>query len=176
VVNASDNTIIGNPNPKHYGGFSNNLSYKNFDLNVFFQWSYGNDVFNANRIVFERSPNYGMNAFANYANRWTPDNPSNQYVKINRSLQQYDSRYVEDASYIRLKTVSLGYNVPANMLKKIFIKGVRFYTSGQNLITWTKYQGYDPEVSTKNGALTPGFDYSAYPRVRTITIGANVTF
>lgn len=176
LADAKDYTVIGRPEPIHIGGLSNNFSYKNFDLNVFFQWSYGNEVYNANRVVFERSANYGTNVFATYANRWTPDNPSNQYVKINRALQQYDSRVVEDASYIRLKTVSLGYNIPNSLLKKAHIKGVRLYVSGQNLYTWTKYTGYDPEVSTKNNALTPGFDYSAYPRVRTITFGANVTF
>ncbi|MNL49268.1 TonB dependent receptor [compost metagenome] len=88
----------------------------------------------------------------------------------------YSSRTIEDGSFLRLKTVSLGYNVPKTLLDKIKVKGARIFVSGQNLYTWTKYTGLDPEVSTYNSVLTGGFDYSGYPRARIVAFGANVTF
>jgi TonB-linked SusC/RagA family outer membrane protein len=178
VVDANDQTVIGNPQPIHTGGFSNNFTYRNFDLNVFFQWSYGNDIMNANRIVFEGSGGTTyLNMFQSYQNRWTPDNQNNLLPKAGGYIPNvYSSRTIEDGSYLRLKTVALGYKLPASLLKKINIKSIRIYTSAQNLVTWTKYSGVDPEVSVRNSALTPGFDWSAYPKARTVTFGLDVTF
>ncbi|QDW24848.1 TonB-dependent receptor [Pedobacter sp. KBS0701] len=177
IANTSDYTVIGNPNPDFIGGFSNNFTYKGFDLNVFFQFSYGNEVLNANRIVFEGFGRSSQNMFATYANRWTPENPNNTYYRTGGyGPNAYSSRVIEDASFLRLKTVSLGYQLPAKLMKSIGVKSLRFNLSAQNLYTWTKYQGYDPEVSAYNSALTPGFDWSVYPRARTITFGANLTF
>ncbi len=176
-VNGSDIGVIGNPNPKHTGGFGNNFEYKNFDLNVFLQWSYGNELLNVNRIEFEggEARNF-LNMFASYADRWTPTNPSNTLYKAGgHGPAVYSSRVLEDGSYLRLKTVSLGYNLSSEALKRIKIKNLRVYASGQNLLTWTKYTGPDPEVSVRNSALTPGFDLSAYPQARTITFGLNLT-
>ncbi|MEV4886382.1 TonB-dependent receptor [Chitinophaga ginsengisegetis] len=178
-VDNSDLTIIGNPNPIHTGGISNNFTYKNFDLNVFFQWSYGNDILNANRIEFENGDvtRSFLNMFASYADRWTPENQTNKLYKVGgQGPLVYSSRTIEDGSYLRLKTVALGYNLPASLLKQAKIKGLRVYTSAQNLITWTNYSGLDPEVSVRQSALTPGFDWSAYPKARTITFGLDVTF
>src|SRR5690606_34409702 len=87
----------------------------------------------------------------------------------------YSSKVVEDASFLRLKTVSLGYNLPANIVRNIRLSNLRVYLSAQNLYTWSSYQGLDPEVSARQSALTPGFDYSVYPRARTITFGLNVS-
>lgn len=180
VVNDYDLTIIGNPNPKHIGGFGNNFQYKNFDLNVFFQWSYGGDVLNANRIEFEGGdPNArtSLNMFASFADRWTPENQTNELYRIGgQGPAVYSSRTIEDGSFLRLKTVSLGYRLPNTWLKKINIKSLRVYASAQNLITWTKYSGPDPEVSTRPTALTPSFDWSPYPRPRTITLGVDISF
>ena len=178
IVSAADQTIIGNPNPLHTGGFSNDFTYKNFDLNIFFQWSYGNDIFNANRISFEgESPYVQLNQLESYKNRWTPTNPSNTIARIRANNGgTYNSRVIEDGSYLRLKTLQLGYNLPNKLIRKLTLKGVRVYSSVQNLITWTNYTGYDPEVSIRNSALTPGFDYSAYPRSRTVVFGVNVSF
>jgi hypothetical protein len=177
TVNSLDRTIIGDPNPKFVGGFSNNFSYKNFDLNIFLQWSYGNDILNANRLIFEGSKNVGLNMFATYDNRWTPTNPSNTYFRAGgNGPYAYSSRVIEDGSFLRLKTVALGYNIPSNLLSKIKVKAIRVNVSAQNLVTWTNYSGSDPEVSTRNTALTPGFDYSAYPRARTIVFGLSATF
>lgn len=177
VVNADDRTEIGNPNPDFTGGLSNNFKYQNFDLNIFFQWSYGNDIFNANRLVFEGSTRLDQNQFASFIDRWTPDNQTNEMFRVGGAgPYAYSSRVVEDGSYIRLKTVSLGYTLPAKMAKKINLKSLRVYSSAQNLFTLTSYSGPDPEVSARNSALTPGFDYSAYPRASTLTFGLSVTF
>lgn len=180
VVNDYDLTIIGNPNPKHIGGFGNNFQYKNFDLNVFFQWSYGGDVLNANRIEFEGGdPNArtSLNMFASFADRWTPENQTNELYRIGgQGPAVYSSRTIEDGSFLRLKTVSLGYRLPNTWLKKVNIKSLRVYASAQNLITWTKYSGPDPEVSTRPTALTPSFDWSPYPRPRIITLGVDISF
>jgi hypothetical protein len=175
-VNAQDLTVIGNPNPIHTGGFSNNFTYKNFDLNVFLQWSYGNDVFNANREIFESGVRPSLNQYASFNDRWQLENPTNTMPRANGDVQGYNSsRVVEDASYLRLKTISLGYNLSSKISKKLHVGKVRAYASAQNIYTWTKYSSYDPEVSTRNSALTPGFDYSAYPRARTLVLGLNVS-
>ncbi len=162
VIDDNDRTIIGNPLPIHTGGFSNNFSYKGFSLNIFFQWSYGNDVLNANTMVFNNGGNYyaNSNQFADYANRWTPNNPTNDIPRANARLGGTDldgkvrlsSRLVEDASYLRFKTVTLGYNLPSNIIRKMGINQFRIFVAAQNLFTWTKYSGLDPEVSTYRGA------------------------
>lgn len=180
TVDKLDYTVIGNGMPKHTGGFSNNFTYKNFDLNIFFQWSYGNDVLNGNRVVFDaQGAGINKNLFANVADRWTPDNPSSDIPRVRGYLGSsagYSSYTVEDGSYLRFKTLALGYNVDEKLVTKWHLKSLRFFVSGQNLYTWTDYSGPDPEVSTNRTALTPGFDYSPYPRARTIAFGTNITF
>lgn len=179
VVNAADYTVIGRGLPVHTGGFSNNFTYKGFDLNVFFQWSYGNDILNANRLLFDgnsRNQTY-LNQYASYENRWSEENQNSDIYRT-KGYQGggYSSSVVEDGSYLRLKTVSLGYNFDSQFLKKMRLKSLRFYVSGQNLLTWTKYSGADPEVNSYNSALTSGFDFSSYPRARTIVFGTNISF
>lgn len=181
VINASDATTIGNPNPDFTGGFSNNFTYKNFDLNVFFNFSVGGDVFNANRLIFEGGGyNNGQNMYATYINRWTPDNQNNTYFRSGGAGPDnlsYSTRIVEDGSYLKLRTVQLGYNFPSKTLNKIKVSALRLYVSAQNLHTWTKYQGFDPEVSKfGSSALQPAFDYSVYPYATTLTFGLNVSF
>ncbi|WP_207515637.1 SusC/RagA family TonB-linked outer membrane protein [Longitalea luteola] len=178
VVDANDQTYIGNPIPVHIGGFSNNFRYGNIDLNIFFQWSYGNDVLNANRIVFEGAEARPfLNMFKSFENRWTPENTNTIMPAAGvTSPNVYSTRIIEDGSFLRLKTVALGYNLPAATLKKLKMKSIRLYAAAQNLVTWTNYSGVDPEVSVRHSALTPGFDWSAYPKARTLTLGLNVTF
>ncbi|MEN5436467.1 TonB-dependent receptor [Sphingobacterium faecium] len=179
-VDNYDLTIIGNPNPKHIGGFNNNFIYKNFDLNVFLQWSYGGDILNANRIEFEGGDPVArgfLNMFASFADRWTPENQTNDLYRVGgQGPAVYSSRTIEDGSYLRLKTVSLGYTFDAKQLKRIRMSSIRVYMAAQNLITWTNYSGLDPEVNTRPGALTPSFDWSAYPRPRTVTLGLDLNF
>ncbi|MCF3111251.1 TonB-dependent receptor [Niabella sp. CC-SYL272] len=168
VVSTSDQTVLGTPLPKHSGGFSNNLSYKSFSLNIFFQWSYGNQVLNANRMVFATTGGYFLNGnqYAEYANRWTPDNPTNEYPRalyntrsdITNSPPKVTSRLIEDASFLRLKTVSFGYDLPRQLLKKMGFSALRVNLAAQNLLTLTSYSGVDPEVSTfrvQNAANAP---------------------
>lgn len=176
VVNVDDRTIIGRGLPIHIGGFTNNFKYKNLDLSVFFQWSYGNQIMNANRINFETGNKNYLNQFKTFENRWTPENPGSDIPRAGGQFGYvYSTRTLEDGSYLRLKTVSLGYTLPALWMKQVKIKSLRLYGSAQNLFTWTKYTGSDPEVAIGYTALTPGFDYSSYPRARTITLGLNLT-
>ncbi len=114
-VDANDQTYIGNPIPVHIGGFSNNFRYNNFDLNIFFQWSYGNDILNANRIVFEGAEaRQFLNMFKSFENRWTPENTNTNMPTAGISTPNvYSNRIIEDGSFVRLKTVALGY-IPAS--------------------------------------------------------------
>ena len=180
TIDTNDRTMIGRGMPIHTGGFTNNFEYKGFDLNIFFQWSYGNDVLNANRLFFESGFNKKreLNQFASYANRWTTENPTSDIPRAINSPSNLviSSRVVEDASFLRLKSVTLGYNVPNTFLSKYNISRARVYVAAQNLWTITGYSGYDPEVSIRNGALTPGLDFSSYPRALSISFGINLGF
>ena len=172
-----DRTIIGCGQPLHTGGFNNSFNWKNFDLNIFFSWSYGNDILNANRLVFEAGWKAQTNQFSTFANRWTPENASSNMPRANATgSEEYSSRVIEDGSYLRLKNVSLGYTIPSRQLRKAGISSMRIYVSADNIWTLTDYSGPDPEVSTRNSVLTPGFDWSAYPRAYGFTAGVNITF
>lgn len=179
VIDANDKTIIGSPMPKHTGGFSNQFTYKGLSLNILFQWSYGGEVLNANRIIFEGNPTRvkRLNQYASYANRWTPDNQNNEMYRVNgEGPEVISSRTIEDASYLRLKTISLGYTFPKSITNKLRLTHLGVSLAAQNLFTWTKYSGMDPEVSVHNSVLTPGFDFSAYPHARRLVFGLNLTF
>lgn len=177
VIDDYDRTVIGSGQPLHTGGFGNNFKWKNFDLNVFFSWSYGNDILNANRLVFENGRSKQTNQLASYAGRWSPENPLSDIPRANANgMQVYSSRVVEDGSFLRLKNVSLGYTLPTRTLRKAGISSMRVFVSADNIYTFTGYSGPDPEVSTRNSVLTPGFDWSAYPRAFGLTGGINLTF
>lgn len=177
-ITDADRTIIGNGQPKHTGGFTNNFTYKNWDLNIFLQWSYGNDVLNANRMFFENpASKTNTNMFATYKNRWTPDNPESNIPRAKAlDSKYYSSLYVEDASFLKLKSISLGYNLSKETLKKIRLQALRLYFSAENIATITGYSGSDPEVSVQNSVLTPGFDWSSCPRSFNASFGVNITF
>ena len=179
VVNEQDMVVIGRAIPIHSGGFNNNFSWKGLNLNVFFQWCYGNDIMNANRIIFEG--NYAgknINQFRSYVDHWTPENTSSRNYRPGGQGPRgiYSSRTIEDGSFLRLKTLQLSYTLPKKWSSKIRMESVQIYVSGQNLWTWTAYSGLDPEVSTRNSALTPGYDYSAYARNRIYTAGLKIVF
>ncbi|WP_245584816.1 SusC/RagA family TonB-linked outer membrane protein [Pedobacter glucosidilyticus] len=178
IVDAADQTVIGRTLPKHIGGFINNFSYAGFNLSVFLQWSYGNQIYNANRLLFEAGLSNSTNQFASYIERWTPTNPSNTLPGVNGRGPNgvYSSRVIEDGSFLRLKTVSLDYSLPRKLTSKLKLGTINLSASAQNLYTWTKYSGFDPEVAVRNSTLTPGFDFSSYPRARTIVFGINVKF
>ena len=182
-VTAEDQTVIGHGLPIHTGGFTNNWEYRGFDLSLFFQWSYGNDVINYNRVKLESLDGRHINQLATVKDHWMPrtvnsdgtiteGNYTNYLWAVNRGLSNvHTSREVEDASFLRLKNVQIGYRLPNKVLRRWGLSNLRFYLSAQNLWTWTKYSGYDPEVSTRNSAMTRGFDYSAYPKATTYTFG-----
>jgi TonB-linked SusC/RagA family outer membrane protein len=178
-ITAADRTIIGNPMPNHIGGFNNNFVYKNLSLNVLFQWSYGNEIYNANRLIFEGNAlnHILLNQFASYNDRWTPENPSETLFRTGGQgpVGFHSTRVIEDGSYLRLKTLSLGYTLPSSLTKAIKVSKITLHASAQNVFTWTNYSGMDPEVSVRNSTLTPGFDYSAYPHARSIVFGINAS-
>ena len=180
TINAADLTIIGRGQPKHIGGFSNNFTYKGFSLNLFFQWSYGNNLYNANRLLLEGNSNkfHSINQYASYANRWTPDNQTNENYRAGGQgfIGYFSSKNLEDGSYLRLKTIQLSYALPARLIKKMYLTDLALDVSAQNLLTWTKYSGLDPEVSTANNVLQPGYDFSGYPQAKTIVIGIKASF
>lgn len=178
IITDDDRTIIGCGQPLHTGGFGNNLTWKNFDLNFFFTWSYGNDVLNANRLIFESGSSRELNQLSSYVNRFNSEtNPTSDIPRAYANgTMVYSSRVVEDASYLRLRSISLGYNLPSRALRKIHLSAMRIYLTVDNVWTITGYSGPDPEVSTRNSVLTPGFDWSAYPRAIGFTAGVNITF
>lgn len=182
TVTTQDRAVIGRGQPIHYGGFSNNFTYKQFTLNVFFQWSYGNNIYNANRIILEGNANgrTDLNQFASYEDRWSPTNQNSPNYRAGGQGQfgYFSSRTVEDGSYLRLKTASLSYVLPTKFIKRLSMSALSVNISAQNLLTWTKYTGMDPEVSTRGGlgVLMPGFDYSPYPQTRTVVLGLNASF
>lgn len=185
-VTTEDQTVIGHGLPIHTGGLTNNFSYKGFDLSVFFQWSYGNDVINYNKYMLENVTTKNVNRLNSVKNHWTPridngdgtfteGNYTNYLPRVNGDISDINtSRVIEDASFLRLKNVQIGYNFPGKLIRRLGLSSLRVYLSGQNLITWTKYSGYDPEVSTRNSALTRGFDYSSYPKTTSYTFGVKL--
>ena len=179
VCNDADMVVIGRCAPIHTGGFNNTFAYMGLSLNIFFQWCYGNDIMNANRIMLEGNyANRNINQFKSYVDHWTPENQSSKNFRPGGQGPRgiYSSRTIEDGSFLRLKTLSLSYTIPARFTRKAKIENLTLSLSGQNLWTWTKYSGLDPEVSTKHSTLTPGFDYSAYARNRVYSLGLNLTF
>ena len=178
IINEDDKTVIGNGQPLHTGGFTNNFRYKNWELNVFLQWSYGNDIFNINRLVFENvSDRLNTNMFASYNDRWTFDNTESNMPRARANgSKEYSSLYVEDGSYLKLKSITLSYNFPKLHLNKYRIDAARIFVSAENIATLTSYSGPDPEVSTRPSVLTPGFDWSAYPRAFNASVGVSLTF
>ncbi|MGG7661498.1 SusC/RagA family TonB-linked outer membrane protein [Dyadobacter sp. BHUBP1] len=172
-ITAADQVIVGNPNPKFIYGFSTNLSYAGFDFAAFISGSQGNDIYNASRLSFE-NPLGQRNLLAGVANRWSPTNPSNQYVSGFQGGRLPISNYVvENGSYLRCKNITLGYTVP----RFKGVQGIRLYVSANNLFTITKYSGYDPEVNTYAGSNTIiGVDNFVYPQSKSFLGGIQVTF
>lgn len=180
-ITPDDSQVIGNAQPKLFGGITNNLSYKGFDLRVFFQFSYGNHVVNLTKQTLVNSGNsLQFNQSADALKRWQREGDITsvpRYVYQNTYNDYFSSRFVEDGSYLRLKNVSLGYNLPKTLVSKAKIANVRVYGSATNLWTYTRYSGPDPEVSAIDGATaSQGIDFLTLPQIKTITAGLTVTF
>ena len=172
VINDKDRTVIGNPNPKFTFSLNNTFNYKNFDLTIFLQGSYGNDIFNANRMYTE-AMSIIQNQSTAVLGRWTGEGTSNNipraiYGDPNQNSRVSD-RYIEDGSYIKIKNVNLGYTLPKTVFGQNF-NSVKIFVSAQNLVTWTKYSGFDPEVPVN------GIDNGTYPITRTVSLGLNIGF
>lgn len=178
VIDEADRTIIGDANPDFTWGMTNSFTWKNFDLSIFVQGVHGIDIVNA--YLFEIG---SLNAETNvlrefYNNRWTPQNPGNEYPKINPAERNvFSDGQVEDGSFIRIKNITLGYALPASLLQRARMSRLRIYASVNNLLTFTKYRGYDPEVNAFGQSnLLQGIDYGGYPLARTIIGGVQVGF
>ncbi|MDD2798336.1 MAG: TonB-dependent receptor [Bacteroidales bacterium] len=177
ITDPEDRTVIGNAQPKYIYGFTNSFSYKGFDLSIFLQGSEGNDIFNATRIDIE-----GMKDFRNQSvdvlRRWVRPGQETDMPKAgNVDNINNSTRFVEDGSYLRIKNVTLSYNFKSSFLRKYKIGKVQPYFTAQNIVTWTKYKGYDPEVNAYgNSATALGVDYGTYPQSKAFICGVNVEF
>jgi TonB-dependent starch-binding outer membrane protein SusC len=180
LINNSDEIIIGDAQPKLIGGITNKVSYKQFDLTAFFQFSYGNKVLNFTKASLVNS---GLDITGNqspYAlRRWQKEGDITDVPRyeLGNTVNNYHSnRLIEDGSFIRLKNVGLGYNMPTKICERFYLNNLRLYVSGTNLWTYSKYTGADPEVSTLSGSTAAqGIDFYTLPQVRTISIGLNAT-
>jgi len=198
IVDTKDKVVIGNANPKHTGGFNLTAQYKGFDLSAFFNWVYGNSIYNANKLQF--TSYLGARYYKNILDIMNSDN---RFMYINKEtgdivkdpllLAEMNKKAtiwsadmmsaplhswaVEDGSFLRFNNLTLGYSLPKKVLKALKLSQLRFYGTLYNIITWTNYTGYDPEVDTQRSTpLTPGVDYSAYPRSRSFNVGLNLEF
>jgi TonB-linked SusC/RagA family outer membrane protein len=195
VISDDDKTVLGTSQPKFTGGFNNQFAYKNFDLSVFMNFSVGNKVYNANKIEFTSQYNVkDNNLLATMNDRWKNFNENGVKVtdpalltamNANTTLwtpttgnYALTSYAIEDGSFLRISNVTLGYTLPQSLVKKTgFISKLRVYGTVNNLYTFTKYTGYDPEANTRrSNPLTPGIDYAAYPRSRYVLAGINLIF
>lgn len=173
IIDANDRTDIGKGMPDWTFGFNLGVNWKNFDLNMMWQGTAGNDIYDATRrtdIATSNLPSWMLN-------RWTGEGTSNRiprFVQGDNVNWQSSDLYVYDGSYLRLKNIQLGYTLPAALTQKVFISSLRFYVAAENLFTFTKYHGFDPEISS--GGTSLGIDYGVYPQARVWTIGASLSF
>lgn len=202
IITEDDKAVIGNSQPKSTGGFGFNLRWKGFDVNTLFNWCYGNDIYNANKIVFNTYS--GSKKYANLTTEFSLDRRFTTIDPVTGNnimygtyanpalLQQLNqgkvvwnplinstvplSWAVEDGSFLRMSSLTVGYTLPERWTKSVFISNLRIYGTIYNVFCLTGYSGQDPEVSVYSNSLTPGVDYSAYPKARNFVIGANITF
>ena len=185
-ITPEDRTSIGNGYPLLYGGLTNTFNIYGFDFSFMFQYSIGNDVYNATRMYCTMTGVRRANTLAEVADRWNPTNASTTIHGSNIEIKnqknpryiKYDvhSRFIEDGSYLRLKNVTLGYTLSENITRRFHVSKLRIYASAQNLFCLTNYSGYDPEVNTLTSPLMPGFDWGAYPKSNVYTFGLELQF
>ena len=199
IINSNDKIILGNGLPISSGGFDVVMRYKGFDCTANFNFSYGNDIYNANNLVNTANPNnythLSLSNLSNSDNRFKYINPTNytttwikdpvELYEANKNATiwspssiatvQLTSWDIEDGSFLRFNNLTVGYTFTKQLLKKIGIDQLRIYTTAYNLWVWTNYSGNDPEVSTGSSSITPGIDWGSYPRSRSISFGLNLT-
>jgi TonB-linked SusC/RagA family outer membrane protein len=181
MLNSSDQTIIGDPNPDFVWGWNNDFRFKNFDLNIFLQGSQGNDILSY--TLMELNLLSGINnATTEALKRWTPENTNTDVPKAATGrTRRVSTRWIFDGSYVRLKNLALGYTLPSSLLERLRLSKFRIYVSAQNILTFTDYEGYDPEVNYRsdsgaNSNRNLGLDYGSYPNARSYTVGLNIGF
>lgn len=194
-VDDDDRTVIGVAQPKFFGGFNNTFQYRNFDLSVFVNFQVGNDVLNANKLEFSSGYTVNSNLLTTMDGRWRNVNNEGAVVTDPVALAELNadatiwsplttassfyvhSWAVEDGSFVRVNNITLGYSLPQTILSKMKINRFRIYGTVNNIHTFTRYTGYDPEANTRRRSpLTPGVDYAAYPRSKGYIVGVNLTF
>jgi hypothetical protein len=182
-VDDEDVTVIGNPNPKFTLGLTNSFSYKGIDLSVFLYGSFGADIFNYSRRQTESMNSLYTNQLTTVLDRYTETNTDAtlpRYNEWHNNNRRVSDRYIENGSYVRIQNVQLGYTLPATLLRSIGVSSLKVYVSGQNLMTFTDYSGYDPELGTISDTVEDGIlfnvDNGRYPVPRSFTIGANIEF
>ncbi len=182
VIDANDRTIIGNPNPKFTGGWQNTVGFRGFQLSALLDGSYGNDVLNQNLIRLEGATPAQNVVRDRVLDAWSPTNPDGKYQRIGAGAGQFGAditdELIEDGSFLRLRTLTLSRDIPGRLLRFAASgQTVRAYVTGQNLFTWTKYSGFNPDVSSLGvGNLNRGVDVGAYPLARTFTFGVNISY
>jgi len=181
-ITTHDRTIVGNPHPDFTGGITNNFSYQGFDLSVFLQFSYGNDIFNGSRLYLE-SLQGGDNQVADIVRRWQQPGDITDIPRATSdavaaaSNKRVSSRFIEDGSYLRIKNLTFGYTFSDNLMSRLNISSLRLYLTCQNLFTFTNYSGLDPEVNYRGDDNTViGTDFFTYPAARSINFGINLKF
>lgn len=179
-ITSADQQILGDAVPDFFGGMTNAVSFKGFELSTFLQFVSGNEIYNNTR-AFAEGMNSIFGSFATVRNRWTPTNTNTNIPRavtgdLNNNRRTSD-RWLEDGSFLRLKNIILSYSLPASVTQRIRVQNVRLFVQGENIHTWTKYSGFDPEVSTFSITNTaPGTDFLTFPQSRTFTGGINITF
>lgn len=179
-IDDKDQTFIGSPHPKFTYGITNTVQFKGFDASIFLQGSYGAKIFNYLRRGLEGLENVFQNQMATVNDRYSANNLEGElprFTTSNKNNNAVSDRWVEDGSYLRIQNISIGYNVPKNIIRKAYMTNLRVYLSCQNIYTFTNYSGFDPEIGTFNRGITlMNVDNGHYPNPRSFTIGANVEF
>ena len=173
IIDDNDKTMLGKGMPDWTFGLNFNVDWKGFDFSMMWQGTYGNQIFDATR----RTDITSANLPAYMLNRWTGEGTSNyipRYVEGDATNWQVSDLYVKDGSYLRLKNIQLGYTLPKNLTKKMLVDNLRFYVAAENLLTFTKYDGFDPEISS--GGTSLGVDRGCYPQAKVYTVGVNLNF
>lgn len=177
VINDADRVVIARSQPDFYGGLNNTFTYKGWSLDFFFQYAFGHEVMNGTRASLE-SLRASNNQLVSTLRRWRKQGDNTDMPKAGDVVEndRQSDRWVEDGSYIRLKTLTLSYQVPQSLLSRIGVKGARLYATGFNLLTFTRYKGMDPEFNTSVDPLLLGLDYFTFPQPRKVVVGLNFSF
>jgi TonB-linked SusC/RagA family outer membrane protein len=178
-IDSDDREIIGSPHPKVTYGINTNFTYKAFDLNMFFMGASGLEIYNGDRMQ-GLDASYPFNLYSDITGRWTGPGTSNSIPRVSTLRENLNHRtsdlFIEKGDYLRLKNITLGYTLPADMIDKIGLSRLRLYLSGQNVFILTDYSGLDPELGLSDSNLQQNVDFAQFPQARTFMLGANISF